>query len=164
VSLGSDPTSGALLFALSGAARYREVGSGLDHYLHNASVEYVGAGTDHAFVGTAYTQLQFGSGGNVISLPSAGTYTIHADLAIEAGANADEIFAAKFYNVTAGADVTSSERQISNIPASKRGQLVLRKTITVSAPSTIHVYVRNISSAAGAVDSVETKLGYTRHF
>jgi hypothetical protein len=163
-SLGVDPTLGVYQWATGGELRYRQVGSGVDHYAHNLSAEYVGAGTDHTFGGTSYTQLAFGSGGNVITLPSAGTYFIYADLAVEAGGVANETFAAKFYNATSAADITNSERQVSNIAASKRGQLFLYKIVTVTTGTTIHVYVKNSSSAAGAVDSVETKLGYARMF
>ncbi|HEX7860832.1 MAG TPA: hypothetical protein VF773_10925 [Verrucomicrobiae bacterium] len=164
-SPGADPTTRVDVFSLSGLPVYRMPGGGRDLHLHNQTAEYIGAGSDHAYASTAYAQLVFGSGGNVISLPTAGTYRIWADLAVESGTAANETYAAKFYNVTAGADVTSSERQINSLAATKRGQLFLDKVITVTVPTTIHVYVRNANSSgvnAGAIDSVETKLGFTR--
>jgi hypothetical protein len=160
-SIGSDPSSGAMLFAVSGVPQYRFVGSGTDHYLHNAAAQSVGAGTDYPFT-TSYAQVTFGSGGNTLTLPTAGTYLVTADVAIEAGATANAIFAAKLYNATTASDIMNSERQVSNIPASKRGQMQLQNIVTVSAGATLHIYGKNLTDATGSIDSVETKLSYVR--
>jgi hypothetical protein len=160
-SSGTDPANGVKLFAVSGEGFYREVGSGGDRRIHNTASQSVGAGTDYPFT-TSYAQVTFGSGGNTLTLPTAGTYLVTADVAIEAGATANAVFAAKLYNATTASDITNSERQVSNIPASKRGQVQLQNIVTVSAGATLHLYGKNLTDATGSIDSVETKLSYVR--
>jgi hypothetical protein len=162
-SLGVDPTLGVYQWATSGDWFYRMVGSGTDHRGHNAASQSVGAGTDYPFT-TSYAQVTFGSGGNTLTLPTAGTYLVTADVAIEAGATANAVFAAKLHNASTAADIVNSERQISNIPASKRGQVQLQNIVTVSGSAILHLYGRNLTDATGSIDSVETKLSYVRLF
>jgi hypothetical protein len=160
-SSGTDPANGVKLFAVSGEGFYREVGSGGDRRIHNTASQSVGAGTDYPFT-TSYAQVTFGSGGNTITLPTAGTYLVTADVAVQSGATANAVFAAKLYNASAATDIVNSERQISSLPASQRDQLLLQNIVTVSSATTLHLYAKNITDNTGSIDSVETKLGYVR--
>jgi hypothetical protein len=160
-ALASDPVDGFSFFASADEPFYRFDGSGSNMRLHNAGVEYVGAGTDYTLT-TSYAQMAFGSGGNVITLPSAGTYKVRGTIAIDAGGTANDVYACKLFNATSGFDVVNSEQQISFLPANTRGQLIIENTISVTIPTTLHVYAKNITAARGSIDSAETKLSWVR--
>ena len=161
----ADPANATARFTVGGEEFYRAAaaneGSGRNNRTHNRSSQVQGSGTDYTFT-TSYAQVTFGSGGNTITLPTDGTYLVTAVVTIDAGGTANDDYAVKLYNSTAAADVSNSERQLSNLAASTRDQVTMQNVITVSTASTIQLHGKNITAARGTIDSEQTSLSYVR--
>jgi len=119
-------------------------------------------------VGTAYTvtnsyaRVTFGTTSLQASLPEAGTYDVTALMEIVNGATASDVYTCKFYDATNAADITSSERKLDHLPASKTGQLVLKNTITTTGAANIQVYGVNTTAARGTITSTRSSLAWVK--
>lgn len=157
----ADPANAVAEWAYNGQPKYRLPSSGVNHFAHNAAAQVQGAGTDYSLTGT-YAQVTFGSGGNILSLPTAGTYLVNVIATVDESSTANDNTAVKLYNATSAADISNSERQVSSLAASTRGQIHLSNVITVSSATTLHLYAKNLTAARGSIDSEQTSMSYVR--
>jgi hypothetical protein len=108
-----------------------------------------------------------------ISLPTAGTYLLYANVryAMNFSAGATGFLAAKLYNITDAADVSNSERMLhllSSTGQDVQGTAPLTLILTVAAAKTIKLYAKRDSattwttSVIGAGSDGKTVLGYKR--
>jgi hypothetical protein len=121
----------------------------------------VGAGTAYT-VTNSYARVTFGTTSLQASLPEAGTYDVTAILEIVNGGTASDVYTAKFYDATNAADITSSERKIDHLPASKTGQLLLKNTITTTGAANVQVYGVNATAARGTITSTRSTLAWVK--
>lgn len=164
-SPSADPTTGTVLWSLSGAPKYRSSGSGEGSggtfYLHNRTSTTVGAGTDYTLTSST-AAVDFGTTDPTFTAPTTGTYFIWADMAITAGGTGGDTYQAKLRNTTAAADLTGNDQAVTFLGASEVGSLKLICTATLAASDVVALYAHNNTAARGTVNSARTRIGYVR--
>jgi len=163
----ADPTTGSAIWSIGGAFQYRTSGandgSGATNHLHNRAAQQAGVGTDYTLTNST-AQVAFGTTNASVTLPTAGTYLVQANVSIINGATADDIYDAKLRNTTDAADV-GVNKKVSGGPASGRVNIVLAELVTVAAASkVITIFAFNETAARGTVESTTTDIRYVRLF
>jgi hypothetical protein len=169
-STGSgDPSNGTMLWSFGSEMFYRTAtaseGAGGNFRLHNRTGSSAGSGSAYNLT-ASYAQVVNGVSHTVV-LPTVGTYLLFCTVAVdEDPANANDAVFAKLFNSTDAVDITGSEKNISNIPAAKRGQItiVVPYTLSAGATRTIQIYAKNQTAARGSIDAAQTSLIYARMF
>lgn len=161
----ADPTSAVALWSASGALQYRtsgaNEGAGQTNHIHNRAAQVIGSGTDYNITAST-ARVDFGTTDAEVTLPTAGTYLVTAEVCIVDGAGATDYFLAKFYNSTDAAEVAGSLREVGAASASQKLMIPLAALITVTASKTIQIYIHNGVAARGTVTAAETAIRYVR--
>lgn len=130
-----------------------------------ASGQVTGAGSNYVVTGS-FANVVFGATDPIVVLPASGTYlitavicgTVTGDGVPEAGVTA------KLYNITAAADVASSQRTVSVAMSALSQcsyQLILSNIITVGAAS-ITIRAQRQGGTAASITAVQTSISYIR--
>jgi hypothetical protein len=129
----------------------------------NSTVQ--GAGANYTLTG-AYAQITFGTTSPVITLPTAGTYLIIAQIeALGAAAvGVANLHWYKIYNSTDAADVPFTESRNNVIGPSPSGAPItlINPAYTVTASKTLQLYGYNATAVLGSVISTRTRISYVR--
>lgn len=125
------------------------------------AVQGAGAGTAYSFT-NSYARITYGTTSLQASLPESGVYQVTAILEIVNGLTASDVYTAKFYDATNAADITSSERKIDHLPASKTGQLILSNVVTTTGAANIQVYGVNTTAARGTSVSTNSSIAWVK--
>jgi hypothetical protein len=161
----ANPTSAIAFWSASGVWQYRtsaaSEGAGQTNHLHNRAEQVTGSGTDYTLT-NATARVDFGTTDPQVTLPTAGTYLITAEVAVTNGATATDNYQAKFYNSTDAGEVTSSAREVGAAAASQKLVIPLSAIVTVTASKTIQLYAHNTVAARGTVVSTQTAIRYVR--
>jgi len=163
----ADPTTGSAIWSVGGAIQYRTSGandgSGVTSHLHNRAAEQAGVGTNYTLTNST-AQVAFGTTNAAVTLPTAGTYLIEANVSIINGATADDIYDAKLRNTTDNADI-GVNKKVSGGPASGRVNIYLSGLVTIAAASkVVSIFAFNETAARGSVESTTTDIRYIRLF
>ena len=136
-------------------------GAGQTNRVHNRTANMVGVGTDYTLT-ASMAKIDFGTTDNDITLPSAGTYLLIAQVAyIADSAGALDNVQLKLRNSTDSTDVGTTRSYAGFATISTLLQLT--ETVTVTAASkVIQIHAVNNTSARGVIDSVQTTLHYVR--
>lgn len=162
-----DPTTASAMWSVGGSIQYRtsgaSEGSGQTNSLHNRAAEQAGVGSNYTLTNST-AQVAFGTTNAAVTLPTAGTYYIQANVSIINGATADDIYDAKLRNTTDGADI-GVNKKVSGGPASGRVNILLTGLVTVAAASkVVSIFAFNETAARGTVESTTTDIRYIRLF
>lgn len=164
----ADPstTGNAALWCDTNGFQYRtsvtNEGAGILAHIHNRAADQVGAGTN-ATLGTSLTVITFGTTNPSISLPTAGTYLVEADIEIVSGANLNDVIQYELWNSTDSTTIGIS-RTDSNLGISQTESLDLRELVTITASKTLTIRMANTSGVRGTITSTKTKVRYIRLF
>jgi hypothetical protein len=161
----ANPTSAVAFWSASGVWQYRtsaaSEGAGQTNYVHNRAEQVTGSGTDYTLT-NATARVDFGTTDPQVTLPTAGTYLITAEVAVTNGATATDNYQAKFYNSTDAAEVAGSPREVGAAAASQKLVIPLSAIVTVTASKTIQLYAHNTVAARGTIVSTQTAIRYVR--
>lgn len=127
----------------------------------NRQEQVIGSGTAYTLT-NATARIDFGTIDAQVSLPSAGTYLLIANINWQgdaAGAGDDLRF--KFRNSTDSADV-GTERQVTCAANSAKGLTTLVEPVVITATKTIQLFGHNATSARGTVLSAQTTIQYVQ--
>lgn len=163
----ADPTTASAIWSIGGALQYRTSGandgSGATNHVHNRTATQAGVGTNYTLT-NATAQVAFGTTNPAVTLPTAGTYLILANVSIINGATADDIYDAKLRNTTDGADI-GVNKKVSGGPASGRVNIFLCDVVTTTAINkVVSIFAFNETAARGTVESTTTDIRYVRLF
>lgn len=163
----ADPTTGSAIWSIGGALQYRTSGandgSGATNHLHNRAAQQAGVGTNYTETNST-AQVAFGTTNASVTLPTAGTYLVEANVSIINGATADDIYNAKLRNTTDSLDV-GVNKKVSGGPASGRVNIHLSELVTITAANkVITIFSHNETAARGTVESTTTDIRYIRLF
>lgn len=138
-------------------------GAGILAHLHNRGGDQVGAGTAYPLT-TSLAIVTFASGTNPsISLPTAGTYLVMADIEFIAGITPNDTYAYELWNSTDSATIGVS-RTDTNIGLSATESVSLCELVTITATKTLTIRAANTTAARGTITSTKTKVRYVRLF
>jgi len=163
----ADPTTASAIWSIGGALQYRTSGandgSGATNHVHNRTATQAGVGTNYSLT-NATAQVAFGTTNAAVTLPTAGTYLIIANVSIINGATADDIYDAKLRNTTDSADI-GVNKKVSGGPASGRVNIFLCETVTTTAVNkVVSIFAFNETATRGTVESTTTDIRYVRLF
>jgi hypothetical protein len=163
----ADPTTGGAMWSTGGALQYRTSGtndgSGATNHLHNRTARQAGVGTDYSLTGSS-AQVAFGTTNAAVTLPTAGTYLILANVSFIGGAAIDDVFNAKLRNTTDSADV-GVVKKVSGGPISGRANIFLSGVVVTTAVNkVVSIFAQNETAARGSVESTTTDIQYVRLF
>lgn len=138
-------------------------GAGILAHLHNRSSDLVGSGTAYPLT-TSLAIVTFATGTNPsISLPTAGTYLVMADIEFIAGITPNDTYAYELWNSTDSATIGVS-RTNTNIGLSATESVSLCELVTITATKTLTIRAANTTAARGTITSTKTKVRYVRLF
>ncbi len=161
-----DPTTASAIWSVAGSLQYRtsaaNEGAGQTNNIHNRGAAQAGVGTNYTLT-NATAHIVFGTTNADITLPSAGTYLIQANVSVINGATPDDIYDAKLRNSTDGADI-GVNKKVSGGPASGRVNIVLCEIVTIATSKTIQLFAFNETGARGTIESTTTDIRYVRLF
>jgi hypothetical protein len=160
---GTDPTNGAWIVSVSGGWQYRgsatDGGSGGNRRLHNAGAETNGSGAAYSLTAST-AAVDFGGTDPQITLPTAGTYLLTAQLTVS-NATASDVIVAKLRDNDAAADVANSQVSAA-VNGVAENQINITSIYTASGANRIDLYAHNATAARGSVVSTGTKIVYVR--
>jgi hypothetical protein len=125
------------------------------------AVQGAGSGTAYSFT-NSYARIDYGTTDLQAALPEAGTFLVTGIIEVVNGATPSDVYTCKLYDATNAADVTSSERKIDHLPASKTGQMVLQNIITTTGAANIQVYGVNTTAARGTSVAANSSLSWVK--
>ena len=131
--------------------------------LHNRGETVSAAGTDYSLT-TSTAFVDCGTTDPKITLPTAGTYLIWGEAAIEAGAVANDDYRTKLGDESLSADLPGTDQSITYLGASQVGT-VRMQTVMLEAGggNVIAIWAHNNSGVArGKILSARTRIGYVR--
>ena len=161
----ADPTTGSAIWSVAGALQYRTSGasdgSGVTNHLHNRSAQQAGVGTDYTLTNTL-AQVAFGTTNAAVTLPTAGTYLILANVSVIDGANSGDVYSAKLRNTTDSTDVGVAKKNSGSLAAGRLLLFLAELVTTTAANKVVSIFAANETAARGSVESTSTDIRYVR--
>lgn len=162
----ADPTgAGAMWFTTADGISYRtdvaSEGSGQTNRLHNRAAQQYGVGTDYTLT-NAMARVAFGTTNAEVTLPTAGTYLVEAQVSFITGTTAGDDYQAKLRNATDASDIGATRRYTGPTAAALRQTIFLSEVVTVTASKAIQIFAQNATGARGSIEAITTVMKYVR--
>jgi hypothetical protein len=163
----ADPATGWIMWSELGKLMYRSSaaneGSGQANHAHNRTATITAAGTPYSLTSsTAF--IDVGTTDPKITLPTAGTFLIFADVSFTTGTTANDDYRFKLRNETTSTDVSGSDFSTTEFGTTSVASMAhLEATVTTTtASNVIAIWGHNNTAARGTVTSDRTRISYVR--
>jgi len=160
----ADPTTASAIWSIGGSLQYRtsgaSEGSGQTNSIHNRAAEQAGVGTNYNLTAST-AHVVFGTTNADITLPTAGTYLVEANVSFTGSTAGDEMDA-KLRNSTDATDIGATKKM--NSPTGARCNIFLSEIVTITASKAVQIFAFNATAVRGAVESTTTDIRYVRLF
>lgn len=161
----ADPTTASAIWSVGGSLQYRtsgaSEGSGQTNSLHNRAAQQYGVGTDYTLTNTL-AQVNFGTTNATVTLPTAGTYLVEAQVSFITGTTAGDEYQAKLRNTTDSTDIGAVRKYTGPTAAALKQTIFLSEIVTVTASKAVQIFAQNATAARGSIEAVTTVMKYIR--